>query len=305
MATGLLKALSYVAVIALGILLKRTGVLGKNDHRLLSRIMLNVTLPCAVLQAFDGFESRPELFFITVIGLVAAFVPILLMYLTTRGTSPRLRAYRMLSAGGSNIGCFSMPLIQALFGGSGAVIASLYDIGNAVVMTGGSYAMTTTLLHIGEEKEGPRAVLFRFLRSAPFDMYMAMLALTLLRIPVPKALVELTRPAAQANGFIAMLAIGVMFEPVMDRAMLCEAGRELAFRYAIAALFALGCYCLTPFDLQVRRVLAVLCLSPISSLAPVYTDRLDADTALASLTNSASIAVSLAAMIALSAAFMA
>ena len=59
----------------------------------------------------------------------------------------------------------------------------------------------------------------------------------------------------------------------------------------------------TPFDLLVRQTLAVLCFAPLSSLAPIYTDRCHSDVALASLTNSASIAVSLVLMLALSLVF--
>lgn len=300
MTTGLLKALSYVAVIALGYALKRAGFFGRDDHRLLSRIMLNVTLPCAVVQAFDGFSGEGKLFLIVGIGLAASLAPVLLMYLVTGGTQTRLRAYRMLSAGGSNVGCFSMPLIGAIFGSMGMVTASLFDVGNAIVMTGGSYAITSALLRTGGRREGAKDIALRFVKSVPFDTYMLMLALAALRLPVPGPLLELTRPAGQANGFIAMLTIGAMFEPVMDGAMLRETARELAFRYGVAAVFALGCFFLTPFEPGVRRVLAVLCLSPISSLAPVYTDRIGADAALASFTNSASIVISLALMIAVS-----
>lgn len=301
MSSGLLRPLAYAATIVLGYALKRVGFFAANDRRLLSRLMLNITLPCAVVQAFDGFTGEHGLLAIVGIGLAAAFVPVLLMYLLTRGQNPQLRTYRMLNAGGSNIGCFSMPLIGALYGGAGAVTASLFDIGNAIMMTGGSYAMTTTLLHIGSEREGAGAIAKRFLQSIPFDTYMIMLAMVLLHVRIPQVLLELTRPAGQANGFIAMLTIGVMFEPVMDRTMLKEAARELLFRYAVAAAFAVACYRLTPFEADVRRVLAVLCMSPISSLAPVYADRVGADTALSGFTNSASIALSMGIMIALSA----
>ena len=110
------KPMSYVLVILLGYLLKRAGFFGQDDHRMMSRIMVNITLPCTIVQAFDGFERDAGMFVIVGIGLLCAFVPILLMYLTTGGVEKRLRAYRMLNIGGYNIGCFSLPLVQAFFG---------------------------------------------------------------------------------------------------------------------------------------------------------------------------------------------
>ena len=118
------------------------------------------------------------MFIIVGIGFGLACLPMVLMYLTTRGVDTRLRAYRMLNIGGYNIGCFSMPLIEVFFGSTGVITACMFDTGNAVMMTGGSYAMTSTLLKTGgEEREGAKDVLMKFLKSAPFDTYMVMFAL--------------------------------------------------------------------------------------------------------------------------------
>lgn len=302
----LVKPVSYVLVIALGYLLKRAGFFGRDDHRLISKIMMNVTLPCTIVRAFSGFSRDAQMFWIVGIGFLCALLPMVLMYLTTRGVNTRLRAYRMLNIGGYNIGCFSLPLIEVFFGGAGVVTACMFDTGNAVMMTGGSYAMTSTLLKTGGEKrESAREVLMKFLKSVPFDTYLLMFVLMALNMRLPDAVYTIVEPAANANAFLAMLMIGMMFEPAGDRALLKETGRELAVRYALAAVFALACYFLTPFDLVVRRTLVVLCFAPLSSLAPIYTDRCGSDTALASFTNSASIAVSLIAMLALSMIFVA
>lgn len=295
---------SYAAVIALGYALKRAGFLHEGDRRLLSRLMLNVTLPCAVVAAFEGFERDARMFFIVGIGLVASMLPILVMYAFSRRAPKGVCAYRMLNAGGANIGCFAMPLIQGIFGGASAVAVSLYDTGNAIVMTGGSYAVTSTLLRSGEKREGAREIAKKFLSSVPFDAYMLMLLLTALNITLPTAAFRLVRPAAQANGFIAMLTVGAMFEPVMDRTMLGEAAKVLGFRLVFSALFGAACFFLTPYSFEVRRVLVLLSFAPISSLAPVYTERCGGNAALAGFTNSVSILTSLALMLILSAALM-
>lgn len=301
----LVKPISYVLVIALGYLLKRAGFFGREDHRLISKIMINITLPCAIVQAFDGFAREGKLFLIVGIGFFCAFLPMLAMYLFTGGTKTSLRAYRMLNIGGYNIGCFSLPLIEAFFGSAGVVTACMFDTGNAIMMTGGSYAMTSTLLGTGgEHRESAREILLKFLRSVPFDTYMVMLALAAADVSLPDAVFDLTRPAGQANAFIAMLMIGMMFEPAGDPGLLRETARELIWRYAFAAVFAALLYAFAPFELVVRRTLAILCFAPLSSLAPIYTDRCHSDTALASFTNSASIAVSLVLMLALSLFFV-
>lgn len=302
--TPLLRPLSYVLVIAAGFLLKRAGFFRAQDRHLLSKIMINITLPCAVVQAFDGFAGDAGLFLIVGIGLACALLPILAMIPLSRRDDARLRAYRLLNVGGSNIGCFALPLIEVFFGGAGAVLACLYDIGNAVVMTGGSYAIASSLTRTDGKHESARDVAMKFLGSVPFDINLAMLALAALGIALPDALLTLTRPAGQANAFIAMLVIGVTFEPVHDWALLRETARELLWRYAFAAAFAAAIYFAAPLPLIARQTLVVICFSPLSTLAPIYTDRCGGDAALAGFTNSASIAVSLVVMIALSLLFV-
>ena len=302
----MVKPLSYVLLIVLGYGLKRAGFFGREDYRLMSRIMINITLPCTIVRAFSGFSRDPQMFLIVGISFVCSMLPPILMYLATPGVDTRLRAYRMINIGGYNIGCFSLPLIEAFFGSTGVVAACMFDVGNAVMMTGGAYALTSTLLKTGgETRESAGDILMKFLRSAPFDTYLIVFLLMALNVQLPEAVYTLAQPAANANAFIAMLMIGMMFEPAGDRTKLTEAARELAVRYTIAAVFALACYVLTPFDLVIRQALVVLCFAPLSSLAPIYTDRCHSDTALASFTNSVSIAVSLVLMMALSMFFIA
>ena len=299
------KPMSYVLVIMLGYLLKRAGFFGKDDHRLMSKIMVNITLPCTIIQAFDGFERDAKMFIIVGIGFICAFMPILLMYLTTGRVEKRLRAYRMLNIGGYNIGCFSLPLLQAFFRTTGVVAACMCDTGNASMMTGGAYAMTSTLLRTGgEERESIGDVLLKFVKSLPFDAYMMMILLAALGVKIPSVVFTLTRPAGQANAFVAMLMIGMMFEPAGDRALLRETARELVWRYLFAAASAALVFFCTPFELVVRQTLCIVCFAPLSSLAPIYTDRCHSDTALASFTNSVSIAVSLIVMLALGLGFV-
>ena len=299
------KPMSYVLVIMLGYLLKRAGFFGKDDHRLMSKIMVNITLPCTIIQAFDGFERDAKMFIIVGIGFICAFMPILLMYLTTGRVEKRLRAYRMLNIGGYNIGCFSLPLVQAFFGNTGVVAGCMFDTGNAIMMTGGAYAMISTLLRTGgEERESVGDVLLKFVKSLPFDAYMMMILLAALGVKIPSVVFTLTRPAGQANAFVAMLMIGMMFEPAGDRALLRETARELVWRYLFAAASAALVFFCTPFELVVRQTLCIVCFAPLSSLAPIYTDRCHSDTALASFTNSVSIAVSLIVMLALGLGFV-
>lgn len=53
----LVKASSYVLMIIIGYLLKRAGVFGKDAVRILSNIILMVTLPAAVVASGSTFSK--------------------------------------------------------------------------------------------------------------------------------------------------------------------------------------------------------------------------------------------------------
>ena len=91
----MLKPLSYVLIIVLGYLLKRSGFLRAEDRTAFSRVMMNITLPCAFIQAFDGLVLEANMFLIIALGLLCAGLPIAFMYLTTSGVDKRLQ-HRLL-----------------------------------------------------------------------------------------------------------------------------------------------------------------------------------------------------------------
>ena len=52
-----------------------------------------------------------------------------------------------------------------------------------------------------------------------------------------------------------------------------QTARELLGRYLFAAVSAALVFFCTPFELVVRQTLCIVCFAPLSSLAPIYTDR--------------------------------
>ena len=244
------------------------------------------------------------------LGIVCAVGGVVLYYMGMYDEYFTIRDfYRIRPAGWVGFGIVAfltlLALVQAFFGNTGVVAACMFDTGNAIMMTGGAYAMTSTLLKTGgEQRESVGDILMKFVKSLPFDAYMLMILLAALDVKLPSAVFTLTRPAGQANAFIAMMMIGMMFDPAGDKALLRETARELLGRYLFAAVSAALVFFCTPFELVVRQTLCIVCFAPLSSLAPIYTDRCHGDTALASFTNSVSIAVSLVIMLALGLGFV-
>ena len=64
----LVTALTLIAIIALGHLVKRIGWLQASDFRPLSIIALRITLPCALVTSFQQYDLRPAMLGVSVAG---------------------------------------------------------------------------------------------------------------------------------------------------------------------------------------------------------------------------------------------
>ncbi|PWL72323.1 MAG: transporter [Clostridiales bacterium] len=292
----LLKAGSFVLVILLGYALKRFHFFGEGDYKVMTKIAINVTLPAAVITSFASFQRDDSLFILVLLGLGLNFVMILFGFLASLGKNKRLRSFFMMCCPGYNIGSFTLPFVQNFFGAFGVVATCMFDVGNSLMCTGGTYTIASAAVGGGSEKMGPKQILKRLFTSVPFDTYLLMLLLTLVQIKIPEPVVTLSSTIAAANGFCAMMMIGMMMKIEFKKSYLKAVGTTLLIRYLCAGALSAFFYFCSPFSLQIRQVLAIVVFAPVSALAPAFTEKLKGDHGLASFAGSVSIIISIAIM---------
>lgn len=295
MADVLLRAGVLLCTVALGYALKRAGLFGQTDYRIVSRIVLNVTLPAAVITSFSTATRDPSLFIIVPMGLGCCLAAFFLAMVYSRRMSREDRVFYMLNVPGYNIGCATLPFAQGFLGPTGVVATCMFDIGNAVMVSGGAYALTAAVT--GKRSEPmARMVVKRLLSSALFDTYFIAFLLMVFQIRLPGPIVQFAQNAGAANTFLAMFMIGLMMEFPKTGDQLSRALHTLALRYGVAVVLALAAWFLLPMGVEVRRAIVLAVFSSISTLSPVFTDRLGGNAALAGMTNSVSIPISLLIM---------
>ena len=297
MADILTRADCFAAIIVLGITLRRLGVFKETDFRVLSTIVIKITLPATIIYSFAGQSIDPSMLTIAAIGLGGGILYLLLGYLLNLRSGKDLRAFEMLNLPGYNIGNFTLPFVQSFLGPVGVITTSLFDTGNAVVCLGGAYGVASSI------KAGGRFDLRRVGKalgtSVPFLCYIIVVSLNLLHIRLPGPVIECAGIIANANAFMAMLMIGVGFRISANREQIGSMVRILSVRYAVSIVLALLCYFVLPFDLAVRQTLVILVFAPIGSAIPAFTAELGGDVGLSSAINSISIVISIVVIVTL------
>lgn len=292
MAAVLVKAAAFICIIALGYSLKRIGFFHAKDFFLISRIVVKITLPAAIISNFSKITMDFSLLIFCVIGLGCNLVMVALGYLMNRKNSKEEKAFAMLNLSGYNIGNFTIPFVQSFLGPIGFAATSLFDAGNAVMCTGMTKSAAALVLG-GDGEVSVKKMVKSLFSSLPFDAYILMTALAIFGIKLPSVVLSLAETAGSANAFLALLMIGIGFEIHGDKKKTAKLLKILVVRYGVALVFALGFYLFSPFSLELRRTLAIIVFGPISSVSPAFTGELEGDVELASAVNSLSILCSI------------
>ena len=293
----LTRAGCFVAIILIGYTFRRIGIFGPETFGVISKIVMKVTLPAALIASAAGKPIDASMLTLALLGLGGGLIYIVAGWLVSLKKSRSEKAFYIQNIPGYNIGTFALPFTQSFLGPVGVLTTSIFDLGNAIVCFGASFSIARAV------KEGGKADFRRILKSAvtslPFLTHVFMVILNLNSLTLPGPVLTLAEILGGGNACLAMLMIGVGFQLNLDEEKLGRAIRLLVVRYSLAAVMALIFFFLLPFDLEVRRALVLLSFAPIPSSVPGFTAEMGSDVGLSCTINSLSIICSIVIMVVL------
>lgn len=289
----ILRASFFFGMIVLAYILKKVGVVRKSDAEALGRIIMNITLPAAILTSFRTYVFDISIMLITLIGFLSTIFMSALGYLISMKKSREERIFYMLNLPAYNIGNFTLPFVSGFLGAVGTVATCLFDMGNALMCVGGNLVVTE--LAVDGRKKGrsiPLSLLSVFTKPS-VAVYTLMTILAVIGVKLPDIVFDFAASISPANGIIAMFMIGIMFEFTFSKENLKEVVIVNVLRLALAALIAYFFYSLTDFSYEVRKAAAITAFAPISSAAGAFCQDLKGNQELEGFASTLSIMLSL------------
>ena len=289
------KAIAFVLIILIGYMCKRRGVFAPTDYQLVSKIVLNITLPCAVISSFAHFQLDLSLLAAVALGLSGNCVMILIALMLTRRETLAAKIFYIFSLAGYNIGCFTLPFAQAFLTPFAVVALCMFDVGNSIMCTGMPYALTASCIGYADghkDRFSMKSIAEKLLHSAPFVVYISMLILSLVGVQFPKSVYTFTDIVGAANPFLSMLMIGMMFEIKLDKQAMGYVKELFSVRYLISLACAGVFIYFAPFKQEVNYVIALAFMAPCTIIGPIFVEKLGGNVQLASLFNSMTIITS-------------
>ena len=300
MVNVLLRSLGFLLVILATFTLKKVGMFRKEDGQFLAKLMMNVTMPCVLLSAGKNIEFSPQLLIAFGLGICSNLILIacgLTSASLTRYDSKTKGIY-VINCAGFNVGSFALPFVQYFFDSSVLSYLCMFDIGNAIMGLGINNTIGGAVAKTGE-KPSVQGTIKNLFSNPPFSVYLIVIFFAILHISLPEGLLTVVSIAGNANAFVAMGMIGLLLEISMPKGDVGKTFQVLLTRLIGQAIVSLLIWFLLPLPEQAKMILILCIVTPITSVAPVFTKKMVGDSDIPAAANSLSIPIALGIMTAL------
>jgi hypothetical protein len=288
----LIKAFGFILIIFIGFYLKSKGICKREHGQFLSTVIMNITLPCALLSSINNIKITFTLLIALFIGLFANIITNIVGYYISRNDKPMDQALAMINMSGFNIGTFTLPFVQSFFPASALIYVLMFDTGNSLMCLGGTFSLASSVVN-EDDKASFYSIIKKLFSSIPFCTYIVLFILSLLHISIPQRILNVTSIAGNANPFLAMLMIGIMLEVKLDLSELKTIKKLIIARYTVCGIIALLIYVFLPVNTIMKKMLVLVMFAPVSGVAPVFSNKLGSKSPVPAAINSISIMMSI------------
>lgn len=295
MSNVLTQTIVYVVLLFAGYGFKKAGIFKVEDTDFLKKVILYLTMPAMAVNGLKDLELQPSFLWCFLVGFGTSTILMLVGMAATRKKSPEEKVMYLFNLNTYNIGNFAIPFLTGLLSTDGFAALCLFDIGVAIYLYGIDYSLAEAVKG-GKSRFSLKFLLKKIFTSPITDMYLLMILLSALHLRLPEPVLKLASVMGNANAFLAMLSIGILFELKLDRKNLREMVKFFALRYGTILVIMAGVILFIPFSPDIRQAICVLLAAPVASIAPLLTQNAGGDGAKAAQINSVSILLGIAGM---------
>ncbi|MBQ9471270.1 MAG: AEC family transporter [Bacteroidales bacterium] len=199
-------------LVLLGAMLARAGIITGAMQEALSRIIIDITLPCLILSTFARAEFEPAVLrnVLWVGGLTFANLGALMLVGAAASRAMRLpppdATVHTLHTMFGNIVFLGFPILAALFpDGTGVLYGAVYQLAsNVVTFTYGIYRLSQ-----GQQRGGLRGLI----NINPIALGMGLLLLVV-HPPLPHLLIDALASVGQCTSPLSMLYVGALLSGI-------------------------------------------------------------------------------------------
>lgn len=291
MSEVIFKIFTFLIIIILGFIAKKANFLKKEDGYVLGRLILTITLPCALIVNASAMEFNEFSIFLILLGITCNLLTVFISSIITKDKSNISRAVYMINSSGYNIGNFAMPFITVFFPSVIVGYACMFDVGNAIMGLGGVYCIASKYID-GSSKITINSFIKKMFNSIPLVVYFSLIFISIFKLEIPNSIFSIASTIGASNSVLVMLMIGILLEFNISKKDLKDTVTIILIRLCVSVLMTL-ILCLLPIDVMIKKVIIICLFSPVSSAAVIYSRQCDYKGDMPAMVNSISIILSI------------
>lgn len=259
------------ALMLLGLLLSRRGMITEQGSRDLSNVLLYAVIPCVILRSYMSEFSTEKLRAMGLSALIAviAFAASIAVAYLTCGTRHRIENFAVAFG---NAGFIGIPLVTAVFGPEAAFyVVSFSTFANLLQWTYG-------IVIISGKKE---TMNLRMVFVNPVFISMVIgIALFVLQPTLPTVVTGTIGYIADGNTVLAMIILGYYLSKVQLRGLFADARLYLLSALRLLVVPAVTILVFLPFPFargEITLITLIAAATPIASSTAIFAQKFDQD----------------------------
>ena len=259
------------ALMLLGLLLSRRGMITEQGSRDLSNVLLYAVIPCVILRSYMSEYSTEKLRAMGLSALIAviAFAASIAVAYLTCGTRHRIENFAVAFG---NAGFIGIPLVTAVFGPEAAFyVVSFSTFANLLQWTYG-------IVIISGKKE---TMNLRMVFVNPVFISMVIgIALFVLQPALPTVVTGTIGYIADGNTVLAMIILGYYLSKVQLRGLFADVRLYLFSALRLLVVPAVTILVFLPFPFargEITLITLIAAATPIASSTAIFAQKFDQD----------------------------
>lgn len=266
-----------ISIIIVGYILKRFDVIREREGEGLTRIVLNVTLPCLLIVSFSEITIDPSLFLLVIISVGYGVLMALIGLFVFRNEQTQTKGMLAMMLPGFNIGLFVFPLVEGIWGTEGLKYFGMFDAGNAFILFGVNYIIASYFAP-GDIKLDYKQMAVKITKSIPLMTYVLVCSINLIGLQLPNLVLDVSGIISQANMPLSLLLLGIYLNLRFDKSNLKLLTKFIALRYVIGLTVGLLLFWLLPYEDMFKYTILICLILPTATTSLAYSVQFNYDT---------------------------
>lgn len=263
------KTLIMVITIFLGCLLRRLGIMQRSDAKVISEIVMNITLPCVVVVNMNGIALDSDILVAMAVGILANAFFSLQTFVFSKADNLEDRVVKAFSFSSFNVGNYVIPLLSGTITPHTMAGVLAYNYPGTALFTFGLPPIVAGMVYGAKDERMLKRLWNTLSRNMTLLACVLMIALSLLGLSLPEPVVGICSSIGEANATLAMLSIGILLDLKLPKDEKWYYFQIIAIRFSCAVICGLCIFFFAPMGDDLRRALALTVFAPISSTMPV------------------------------------